>query len=319
MVPAVRILTIYFQVLSQLRIDLAFNIIIAVRFSTVRLSARKMAPQIVSPTLEVDKRHKVHGEQLSSGINLRYLLVIFLTLCSLVHVAIMGWLRGTGDTILFQLNEQRPSDNIVIPPYLIAPPQASNGYASFDEQCLRYCLSAYDASPYNKEASDDVDYHKQKLRVDQKHSPPPPRILHFIFIGDLGEKYIRFTFTDYIMIRAAYFRLQPDEIYLHSNAAPLDSPLWDLIQPMISVRKHLEPISVICGNVVTGKAHILDIARLKVLQEYGGMYMDIDSICLKPFTKGMWDPPSGLTMGYEHKSIDHIGCGVIIARILQNF
>ena len=116
------------------------------------------------------------------------------------------------------------------------------------------------------------------------------------------------------MIRAAYFRLQPDEIYLHSNVPPLDSPLWDLIQPMISARKELVAITEIYGNKVTGKAHFSDVARLRVLQEYGGMYMDIDSICLKPFSKSMWDPPSGLTMGWESQIRNHIGCGVIIAR-----
>ena len=242
----------------------------------------------------------------------RVLLVTFVTLCGLVNfLMMMGWLQSSGEISNPFKSKRIPTTQVVIPPYLLAPPQASNGHASFEEQSLRYCLSAYEASPFNKEASDDAVYMKQKLR---DRFAPPPRILHFIFIGDVEDQYIRFTFTDFIMIRAAYFRLQPDEIYLHSNVPPLDSPLWDLIQPMISARKELVAITEIYGNKVTGKAHFSDVARLRVLQEYGGMYMDIDSICLKPFSKSMWDPPSGLTMGWESQKRNHIGCGVIIAR-----
>lgn len=189
------------------------------------------------------------------------------------------------------------SNDDTVPPYLMSPPQASNGYETFEQQCLRNCLSAYEASPATKAGRKNVTA-RSHLREDRRYLPPP-RILHFLFIGDINkDSSIRFTFTDYLMIRSAYFRLQSDEIYLHSNVPPLDSPLWELIRPMISERKHLEPITEIYGRRVTGKAHVSDIARLRVLQEYGGMYMDIDSLSLRPFSEEMWDPPSGMTMGY---------------------
>lgn len=73
---------------------------------------------------------------------------------------------------------------------------------------------------------------------------------------------VHFTFMDYLTIRSAYFRLQSDGIYLHTNMPCAPSPLWDMIHPMIAQHKHLEAITEIYGNKVTGRAHISDIARL---------------------------------------------------------
>lgn len=177
--------------------------------------------------------------------------------------------------------------------------QASNGYSTFAQQCRQGCLSAYEASPaYN-------------ISMPQVDADAPPRLLHFIF---LGETKVSFTFMDYLVIRAAYFRLQPESIYLHTNVACLDSPLWDLIRPMIGKHLIFKPVTEIYGNAVSGLAHFSDIARIQVLQKYGGLYMDIDSLSLRPFSDEMWDPPKGLSMGYQYKPFNHVGCGVIVAR-----
>ena len=205
------------------------------------------------------------------------------------------------------------SVNPIRPPLLLLPPQASNGFRSYADQCVHHCLSAYHAPSLHTSNSG-------ALRTPIEVGDPPPRILHFIFLGDLEPgSHVIFTYMDYLVIRSAYFRLQPDSIYLHTNMPPLESPLWELIRPMIGQHHHLLPITQIYGNKVTGRAHFSDIARIQILQKYGGMYMDIDSICLRPFNNEMWDPPSGLAMGYETQALDHIGVGVITARTPNHF
>lgn len=190
----------------------------------------------------------------------------------------------------------------VIPPILIGKQENR----TFAEQCIAHCLSAYQASPLI-----------QQQPVDPN---APPRILHFVSLGDFEPgSVVNFTFLDYLVIRASYFRLQPDAIYLHMNQPAADSPHWDLIRPMISKVVHLEPITQIYGNNVTGRPHLSDILRIQVLQEYGGLYMDTDSIMLRPFSPHMWNPSRGFSLGYQENRRRQIGCGVIVARNSSEF
>jgi Glycosyltransferase sugar-binding region containing DXD motif len=192
---------------------------------------------------------------------------------------------------------------IPIPPYLISPPQTSNGNKSIKYQCLQHCLSACEASPNNED-----------FRYANQSNQNVPRILHFVFVKKLDEAEINFRFSDYLVVRASYFRLQPSSIYLHLNAEPFDSPIWRMMKPMVVYINYFDSINEIFGNPVTGQAHVSDIVRVSALLKYGGIYMDIDSISLRPFTNKMWDPPSGLAMGYENQEFNHIEVGVIIAR-----
>lgn len=94
---------------------------------------------------------------------------------------------------------------------------------------------------------------------------------------------------NYLVIRSAYFRLQPTEIYIHLNQ-PVNEKCtyWQLIKPMISQIHIIPTITQIFGNKVTGQAHISDIARLRILDKYGGLYFDTDVISLRPFPNNLW-------------------------------
>lgn len=53
-------------------------------------------------------------------------------------------------------------------------------------------------------------------------------------------------------------------------------------------KPYIQPIQVavlrkILGNTLYYFAHKADILRLIVLSNYGGIYLDIDTICIKPF------------------------------------
>ena len=258
------------------------------------------APGKVSPRKRMRRKHGIIVGITLFGF-LLFLQIRRIVLCTTSHQRIPVYAR-TGPTTWLGTMPGLRAVTEAIPPLLLQPPQHSNGFRSFEEQCVTHCISAYHASPHLEISSN-------------RNASAPSRLLHFIFIGDVeSEFHVSFTFMDYMTIRSAYFRLQPQGIYLHTNMACQPSPLWDLIRPMITHHEHLEPITEIFGNKVTGRAHFSDIARLQVLQKFGGIYMDIDSLSLRPFTEEMWNPPSGLAMGHEDSKRMHIGCGVIIAQ-----
>lgn len=209
-----------------------------------------------------------------------------------------GWRESLGNA---QQHVIRHESLDYIPPLLSFPPQEKNQFKSFKQQVIDSNLNAYQASP--------------PLNRNNNSN----RLLHYIFVSlddSAGNgQFVSFNLMDYLVIRSAYFRLEPDEIYLHLSKPPLDPcPYWHLIHPMIAKVVLFESITEIFGHKVSGAAHVSDIKRLQVLQQYGGMYMDIDSLSLRPFPEKYWNPPSGLMMGTQNKKQSKIGVGVIVAR-----
>lgn len=204
---------------------------------------------------------------------------------------------------LMELNKEKYP---YVPPLVFRPAGEWNNYRNFTTQCLLYNLNVYQASPGFQEEI------------------PEDRVLHFIFIArntsdTMGES-ITFNLINYLVVRAAYMRLQPRKIYIHMNKpAKVECPYWEMIRPMVDRVIDIPTITEIFGNKVSGPAHMSDIARLHVLQEYGGLYMDIDSISLRPFTKLLWNPPSGVMMGYQHNKRKRVAVGVIAARKNSSF
>jgi hypothetical protein len=76
---------------------------------------------------------------------------------------------------------------------------------------------------------------------------------------------------------------KPDAVMFHYQYMPW-GPWWDIIAPSLQLRK-IEPDKFISSfsynDAAIGKyryAHLSDIARLKILVKYGGIYADIDTL-----------------------------------------
>lgn len=120
-------------------------------------------------------------------------------------------------------------------------------------------------------------------------TPPPsggqvPNIIHFIYgfkeptPRDLKE----FDLVKYVAIYSAYCLNKPDKIYFHYKYEPFGK-LWDQIKPYLTLHQ-IEPPTTIFDRKVTRYAHKADIVRLDLMNEQGGIYLDIDTICLRPLT-----------------------------------
>jgi|LauGreDrversion4_2_1035121.scaffolds.fasta_scaffold43077_3 hypothetical protein len=107
-----------------------------------------------------------------------------------------------------------------------------------------------------------------------------PNILHFIFglSENFGGK--PFSFSHYMAIRSAIIVNKPDDVIFHYQYEP-SGEYWDLIKGQITLKKTEAP-EEIHGNKLFHVAHKADIIRLQALYETGGVYLDIDTISIKP-------------------------------------
>lgn len=108
--------------------------------------------------------------------------------------------------------------------------------------------------------------------------PGIPKIVHFIF-GLKGEN-PTLNFEHYLAIKSAHDVLQPQTIYMHYHYTPVGEN-WEKVKPFLTLNR-VEIPSSIFGQSVKHYAHAADVIRLEMLIKYGGIYMDIDVITVKP-------------------------------------
>src|SRR5882757_1288741 len=108
-----------------------------------------------------------------------------------------------------------------------------------------------------------------------------PNIIHFVFTNSprLGGK--PFSLTHYVAIKSAYAVNKPHKIYLHCEYEP-SGEWWELIKPLVTINKVKLPDEIF-GNPIFHMAHQADVIRLQILTEMGGIYMDLDTVCIKPY------------------------------------
>jgi hypothetical protein len=109
-----------------------------------------------------------------------------------------------------------------------------------------------------------------------------PNIFHFIFLTpSTGGK--PFSLSHYLAIQSAITENNPSDVILHYDNEP-SGEFWELIKPKVSLNK-IQPPSNIHGNPLYHLAHKADIIRLEALQKTGGIYLDVDTITVKPLTE----------------------------------
>jgi len=145
-----------------------------------------------------------------------------------------------------------------------------------------------------------------------------PNIIHFIFglSSDFGGK--AFSLVHYLAIKSAAMVNRPKKIYFYYLHEP-QGKLWEQIKPLLTLIK-VAPPSEIFGNPVEHVAHKTDILRLEALLEHGGIYLDMDTICKKPFTDLLkHQVVMGLEALDQGKNIVGLCNGVILAKKNSDF
>ena len=106
-----------------------------------------------------------------------------------------------------------------------------------------------------------------------------PNFIHFVYGFKKQDK--EFDLYKYLAIKSAIDVNNPDKVYFHYKYEPFGK-YWNMIKPYLTL-EYVEPASEIYGNSLLHYAHQADVTRLQKLQKYGGIYLDIDTICLKSF------------------------------------
>lgn len=107
-----------------------------------------------------------------------------------------------------------------------------------------------------------------------------PNIFHFVFgmAADFGGR--PFSLSHYLAIKSAAAVNKPETIFFHYEFEPTGE-WWDKAKPLLTLNKVRAPESFM-GRPLYHVAHKADVIRLQVLKEYGGIYLDLDTICVKP-------------------------------------
>lgn len=110
-----------------------------------------------------------------------------------------------------------------------------------------------------------------------------PNIFHFIFgmAPDFGGK--PFSLAHYLSVKSAVELNQPEAAIFHYQYEP-EGEWWEKAKPMLSLNRITAPESIL-GNPLLHVAHKADVVRLRALQETGGIYLDLDTISVKPLTE----------------------------------
>lgn len=122
-----------------------------------------------------------------------------------------------------------------------------------------------------------------------------PNIIHFVY--GFKPQNEEFELYRYIAIKSAIEVNDPEKVYFYYFYEPFGY-WWDKIKPFLTV-EHVQPPTEIFGNKVSHYAHQADIIRLKKITERGGIYLDIDTICLKSFNNLL---DNDFVMGIQNNS-----------------
>jgi hypothetical protein len=109
-----------------------------------------------------------------------------------------------------------------------------------------------------------------------------PKIVHFIFglNSDFGHR--PFSLIHNIAIKSAHDVIKPDKIFLYYKYKPCNNKYWDDITHLVELVE-IEPPDEIFGNPIEHFAHKTCVTRLKKLIEFGGIYLDCDTLCINSF------------------------------------
>lgn len=109
-----------------------------------------------------------------------------------------------------------------------------------------------------------------------------PNIFHFVFgmAPDFGGK--PFSLVHYLSVKSAVVLNKPSSAVFHYQYEP-EGEWWGKAKPLLTLNKITAPGSFM-GQPLFHVAHKADVVRLQALKETGGIYLDLDTISVKPIT-----------------------------------
>jgi hypothetical protein len=111
-------------------------------------------------------------------------------------------------------------------------------------------------------------------------TPQIPNRIHFCF--GLSDPPSAFTFVHYLAVKSAYIVNRPERITLTYAHAP-DGKWWEKAREFATFEQ-MKLRNHVFDRPLHHFAHRADVFRIRRLIRQGGIYLDIDTLCLRPFT-----------------------------------
>ncbi len=106
-------------------------------------------------------------------------------------------------------------------------------------------------------------------------------ICHFVF--GLKQQTMPFLFVYYVAVYSAHIINNPDVIYFYYHYEPYGT-WWDKLKLIPNIKLEKIDIPTHIGiKPILKTAHRADWVRMNILYNKGGVYLDIDTICVKPW------------------------------------
>lgn len=106
-----------------------------------------------------------------------------------------------------------------------------------------------------------------------------PNVVHYVWFSD---GYTALRLHHFLSLKSAYVNIRPDVIIFHCDHEPTGN-WWKIARKTIQILRivKLRPPSRIFGNAIVRPEHMSDVARIEILLDQGGIYLDTDVIALK--------------------------------------
>lgn len=108
-----------------------------------------------------------------------------------------------------------------------------------------------------------------------------PRLIHFVFGLAPQEGAGDFGLHHYICVKSARLNYPNHEIVIWYSHSSDSNPYWQEVSKFCKLVEVVAPTQIF-GNPLHLHAHRTDVLRLQVLIEHGGIYLDFDSIVVRP-------------------------------------
>lgn len=205
--------------------------------------------------------------------------------------AIRQWCQGDLSframrTVLFT-----PADRIRINPYHAHFNMWSAEELARDFESVGFETRIGNAGTWSFDMIDELvpegclPYHGTPIRnlhvIATKPRDRVPNHLHFVFglRPDFGGR--PFSLIHYLALRSAVMVNRPDKVTLWYAHEP-QGRWWEMACELAE-RRTIDAFDSFHNVPREHYAHRADVARLQILYDYGGIYLDLDTICVKPF------------------------------------
>lgn len=160
---------------------------------------------------------------------------------------------------------------------------------------------------------DEISTHLTKLNS-------VPNLLHFIFFK---EK--EFQKHYYACIKSASIHMPTFDIIVHNDEEPTENVWWEKVKQITNVKvQHYQRPKWFDGFQIEHVQYSADIARLEILFQYGGVYLDTDMLILKDISPIL--TRGGVILSTESGAHDYINsilvsvpCNIFLIHILNAF